>query len=1188
MVSKIKGPWNNAKIKSSSSVTRPCSQQLPFSILEDDAAAQPPPIPLPDSENNYNRGIKLPPRFERKNLPQDDFSFPLHRDDEPSKKTMPGYDKFYCFPAKDKCYSLEEFVAYKWFKKQKIENNFTREQDKVWECGFDIPMRLPPHFARKNAKQDNFVPLPFNIQEAVNEKRKFGFDIDLIYTQKEEFSLEELLQSKWINGDLPSQRQHEMELTCNFERREEVYVANTRRRSIAIGGRKSILPRKSIDASNSPQNLRRSRQSFVPTLDPLPSDEPKTHTENVATGAIRKVSLPKRKSVHFTVAEAFTPSLETASPPTLRRKMHDEDNLSRSSVPAVFGDYEDKEPAKLQTDDGENVFKTPKLPLAKSSIFQDDEFENCNTQTFNFFLKSQSVSTPNAPKTRSLAQNLEQNEVPRKELDFNLSEEIVPAKHSAANDQHELVKQPFACRSVSSVSSDDYANQNGMEILHQKLATIMETTEDATSTATMSSKSSSAEDFDYTKHTNQQSLAASTYRQVIDTRNQTSLSVTRASASLASVSIATKVSETTRNPTSFAFDVHQDSVVQTEADRKSLKSNNSDAYSDQSVLYGFNSTLKSAKNNHPPIVTAAENVEVIENDQKESQPQPILFDIYEDAPTAPLAASFVNDQRSVMVPNETSVVASKTSTDKSIFEVIETPTTDIQTVYHNKDKTLANMTSDRSQFIPQLSEQPIMPSATAEKMLNNPSKLINASTSGLKYLPQKGNNKSIYKMPREDTPSILCMNFADERTETLTDIIKFKAVDKSIQPFCVNATVHQPEESLYMPPIPDESVAGFIPQEDMLSQSAVKPAEVIEEVGKSSVEKPVFTIYCDNTQNLTKAAVNETLGANNMKDAAQFNDESVFEVQSEDTVPITLPMNAMFTKNQTLTAAEGTIHEKSISQQIKSISQHHQTAKEDTFHQASNFSQRSMTEHKINVTTAREANDRQKSTFNTFSDVNESTSNKSRVNTTVKDRSAYATNSLLKQSMMQSNASNANKYCLLQNPVQNADGLQQDDIRKSIPAKKDRIDDELLGMINSPVYDEPFDVKRVTNSFAKKQPSRLADKFDESSLVVPIKEMSITTHQKKSMPAQYFPDENNGSFTTEVPHTALFSLNMEAIKNSTLLTSSPLPPNARPNMLKEKSLSIQEESVSIPSGIYFLGYFIEFNIKLKILLFFFT
>lgn len=176
------GPWNKAKLKTSRSIVgSSVNQKLPFDIMKDDDL-----IPLSDEQNMFKRGIQLFPGFVKKNLPQAEFEFPLHRDDDKNSSAMAGYDKFMLFPSADKCYSLEELWAYKWWKKQNISNDFTRTQDAIWGCGHSIPVRLPPYFRRRNEKQIDKLDLePLNPKEVTADgSRRFAFNIDNIYTGK--------------------------------------------------------------------------------------------------------------------------------------------------------------------------------------------------------------------------------------------------------------------------------------------------------------------------------------------------------------------------------------------------------------------------------------------------------------------------------------------------------------------------------------------------------------------------------------------------------------------------------------------------------------------------------------------------------------------------------------------------------------------------------------------------------------------------------------------------------------------------------------------------------------------------------------------------------------------------------------------------------------------------------------------
>lgn len=505
------GPWSKAKIKSKPLFTGASTSKLAFSILEDEDL-----IPLADSENNYAKGIQLPPDFKSRNLPQDEFDIPHHRDDKPKSGGIHKYDQFMVFPSENKSFSLEEYKAYKWFKKNNIENDFTRVQAKIWENGYEIPMRLPPNFKRENKPQTDDLELePFD-PKAIAPGRAFGFKIDLIYTKTEEYSPDEILQSKWINGELRSQKDNDMDLTAAFDQREDVYRASIKRRSMAIGGRKSILPRNesprtSLDPRKSiaPIVAVEQPQQVQPSIPIITEEDEKEEEERekekeekekdekeepvaaCSTGAIKRTSIPKRKSVYNPkTSAALEPVQESFSPPVHRRKL-DDDVQPETPKPIPFSIFEDGGETEKET------FKIPQLaPVAKPpvSVFQDDD--DCNTQMFNFFIKSQQKSTPKITKTQSLLppSNEPLPELPqRKGLDFDSSMHELDEEPQSSG-----WKQPFTSRS----SDMDTLNEPN-EMYRQKLSAIMEMTEEtptiSSSAATASSKSSSVEDFDFTK-----------------------------------------------------------------------------------------------------------------------------------------------------------------------------------------------------------------------------------------------------------------------------------------------------------------------------------------------------------------------------------------------------------------------------------------------------------------------------------------------------------------------------------------------------------------------------------------------------------------------------------------------------------------------------------------------------------------
>lgn len=1218
------GPWTKAKIKPRSA-TGTCSQKLAFPILEDGDL---PPIPLPESENNFKRGIQLPENFVRANKPQTDIHFAHHRDDEPAKRTMPGYDKFMVFPAKNKSYSLEELAAYKWFKKRGIENAFTREQDTVWSCGHDVRIRLPPHFARRNLPQDAMPLSPFSVHEMPTGKtdgRKFGFDINLLYTKSEEYSPEEILQAKWLNGELMYQRRNEMELTCDFERYEENCSANCRRRSMAIGGRKSILPRKSLD-SDTVQNLRRSLAPKVeantpPTSQRASTDQQATtsqqtstsnHSQNVEklTGAIRKVSLSKRKSVHETIPE------EPMSPPVLRRKVEVDVKVEKPPAPkfSIFTENESKE-----VEVGQNTFKTPQLPPSAprprvSSVFnQDDELEGCNTQTFNFFLQSQSVSTPKVIKTQMTPQALrmERDQMPKKELNFSDGNDSVSPHKEPANkdllidEQKNVAKQPFGCR-------EEYAPQDAMEILHQKLATIMETTEDATtisSTATISSKSSSVEDFDYTKNTNKS--VASTYRNLTGIQNQTSLSnVTRASTSIAAISM-TKASETIKNPATSksTFDIRQDAD---EEDPLLSKSTTADVTTEMSVLKGFNSTLKVVK---PVVKVEAENdIAAMPIESKETKNVELAaspqFSIYEDAETVPLKSILKKRTSTIVTTDASAMQSNKGSEAPNNFEFNQTQTAEIPAMRLGGNETIANTTANKSIFTPQAPDQsmipPIPPLETFENLTINDVKDTEETKPETKSLPKIQDNqsklfgnRSIFKMTKEDTaPSMMCMNFADERTETLTDLISNRFADKSVFPVLPNESIpmcppNLPED--LPPPI------GVTPPAELLHENTAKAA-FNNSVRNGSGEKSVFNVYCDDTENVyVKLDVAAAASNVSVKSTLQQNEQSYGD-------QIALP--SMSTKSIYICEDEQTANASHAVCKSQKVTK-------------SNLTNKAIIDS--------EAANEQRSVFNIFCDENNATLNKSRGNVVFKESAASAisnyTNEQHKISGRETITPDDSKFAKSFNDQQKVTENQTDDIlacnvsmeklqlsrkpsvedelyesilgkdtSKSVKSfsnqpktiedqsdliaknasanklksieKPRSIDDELYNMINSPVEQTetiniPINLRKASNFALKQnQPVKLADRFNNENLLPSsVKDVSPLIHQKHVAPTQYFADEQ-GSFTTDVPNTALFSLNIEGIKNSTLISQ----PDIDPIEIKEKSLNIKQENVTVQSA----------------------
>lgn len=822
------GPWNKAKIKSHALFSGASSSKPSFSILQDDDFA---PIPLPDSENNYARGIQLPKDFIRRNLPQEEFSFPLHRDDEPQRKTLYAYNKFMLFPAPDKCFSMEELQAYKWFKKRNIANNFTRTQDAIWENGYDVPIRLPPHFVRKNASQDKFEwsPCPFDVNEVLaNGQRKFGFDINLIYTPGGEFSPEEILQSKWLNGDLMCQKEAEMELTCGFERREDIYVRNAKRRSMALGGRKSILPRK----SNSPRKSI-ARKSIAPSAESLPSlpvqqDEEPTTSAAASTGAIKRTSLPKRKSVYMTrMLDSLSTIPETASPPASRRKYNEDVEMAENQSkpdPSKFSIFEDAD----KEAESENVFKVPQsAPVASktrvSSVFQDEDFEGCTTQTFNFFIKSQSISTPKVVKQTKMLEP-ETAAAMRKGLDFGSDDGNETSPAVADSDQGEGDREAFASRGTDTDFDAAYLPLEPHEIYRQKLSAIMETTEECATVsslaATASSKSSatgsSAEDFDFTKHTNHQlSAAMSTYR------HQTIVNNT-AKMSASTVSVTGRENES-KIFSALGFEIYQEEPP---------KSNETMANSTQPPA---NVSTSHTQVNTSKKMNSSRQQKIEADEFEKTLPPAGQFHIYEDEEkTAAIEAQVIANAKKESsmlgkeVANKSTLKNGKEDAQQSVFEISQEETAPSD--WHWKREQNANRVSV-------ISKSRIDPNFTLTMPENKPQ------------------NQTGFHGPRENT-DVPAPNFAEERTEQMPpSFLMAQNVNLTQQP---PPAFDNEAPSIYMPEIPDDDENAtrnlsrmFAASTSKMDASARKEAPRVESQSRADQSVFVFATRDDTTNAFT-------------------------------------------------------------------------------------------------------------------------------------------------------------------------------------------------------------------------------------------------------------------------------------------------------------------------------------------------
>lgn len=1185
------GPWNKAKIKTHPLFSGAGPSKPSFPILEDDDI---PPIPLPDSENHYVRGIQLPANFVRKNLPQDEFKFPIHRDEEPAKNTLYKYDKFMLFPAPDKCYSLEELSAYKWYKNRNIANNFTRAQDTVWENGHDIPIRLPPHFVRKNRKQDDDWPAnPINYEEALADgKRKFGFDINLIYTPTEEFSPEEILEAKWLNGDLISQRDAEMEITCGFERREEIFNRNAQRRSMVLGGRKSILPRK----SNSPRRSMSARKSIAPAPinDQLTADQPEPEASaapNTATGAIKRTSLPKRKSVYVQrTVDALTTIPESASPPVLRRKLNEDDEAAerhhKPIPPPKFNIFEDIESKEAEKDD--NIFKVPQsAPAPKpriSSVFHDEDLDGCTTQTFNFFIKSQSISTPKVDKPFAKLPESEGAATMRKELDFGSDGDASPIKDIDAA----AAKQPFSSRIVE--LEQPYALVEPPEIYRQKLSAIMETTEEC---ATVSSgKSTSAEDFDFTKNTNQQSSVVST----MSTYRQHTIINNTAKMSTSNVSVTTNRENESRKVSALGFEIYQEEPTKVneaaaiQAQVTAIKMSDSSTNEVRKVPDAFDKTLPPAGQFHvyeddDNNVENAQNIEsnVLEKENsiapKHNQAAATEQSIFEisHVETAPSnwSSKTLTHSGDCSTRRVSVIQTIEKQQDLTLTTTITLPTEQTQSKpafqIYREDTGLTlppiNFNEDRTEKMPNffnqsnctLSMPPVLDHIEApsiympeipEYHTKHTSKAFKTDPSSVEQPPAIDESavydKSVFIFPKEDTTNVFAANFGADPTETAS---KFPNPLQISMVGNLSAFSMIPE----MPTLPEIDFAAEVPQNAMahskfqaLDQSKIETTMIKDQTIANQSDFRGFRGNTDMYLNRTTKDVELPIESNKStvgrKTLVEPNIDDVSNLNASKQIDKTAPMKADKSRCESGLIDEQKENKRSGNRTLTVIA-NNTTAKanesegnidDELYAMINTSSKTSMQEEEKHAAISVA----EKSTFATKSFAKEQLEkSKSMI-----DDEFYAMISptLIKPAKMETNHVECNKSTLSKSKPRISDEFYAM-IKSPVIAKNSTLPPAIL-IVDTPPSPAVPQIKRESIVSDRKTTHHISKLREPSmSLLEPMKQTTIRPSIARDIQNEPLNAQRKSSieapraFSEENPNTAMFSLHMPSIKNSTIL-----------------------------------------------------
>lgn len=256
------GPWSEAKKRSKHNLfqhTINNTVDMRFSILEDSDSDLPPlDAGTPEEQQRIRNGLIINEKpFPVRSAPQTEFTVDMFIDEPAKPDVFPVYDKIMLYPSKNVAFSPEELRAYRWFKKNGIENKFTLEKDTIWGSSASDKIRLPPQFSRKNDPQTDFVTKLADDIRVFRENEKLFVCLDRLLPPEtnKDVSIEELMKEKWLNGELPSQRNNlpcneSMEETIVFHGRQSICKA-IRRKTVYNSNRKSIIP-PMMNEDNSP------------------------------------------------------------------------------------------------------------------------------------------------------------------------------------------------------------------------------------------------------------------------------------------------------------------------------------------------------------------------------------------------------------------------------------------------------------------------------------------------------------------------------------------------------------------------------------------------------------------------------------------------------------------------------------------------------------------------------------------------------------------------------------------------------------------------------------------------------------------------------------------------------------------------------------------------------------------------
>uniref|UniRef100_A0A1A9W234 BUB1 N-terminal domain-containing protein n=1 Tax=Glossina brevipalpis TaxID=37001 RepID=A0A1A9W234_9MUSC len=449
------GPWYKTRVnkKSGKLFQNNVVSNRDFEILDDDLQCS----SLFSTKSKFNMNFKYPKTFFAKNKPQKEWMVPVTTEEAPDKGTLPEYKKYMLYPRPNVEFSIEEHMAYNYFKKLNIKNNFTLKRDEFWSNGPTFNVRQYPHFAKQSKPETpNETYVPSKVDNLM-------FNYDKIYDPitKEEYQFEELYAKKKSLNET---------IADPIDMEETFCVNNAKTR------RKSFFPiRKSIIATafiNAPKELRESAVCDYSNI-PGSTQTPVTTAKlNVCPDpSLQKECISKNKSTKSDDSECiqYIESEKSLAAPS--------ENSFKFSPPALPDSKEAKVmPFHIFEDTvAQPIKKSIKCNTERPSEGYLDLDETCSTQTFNILLKPQSVSTPK-PVAKTT----------QRQFGTVLKEAISPTnskilQHCMENQEQAIVLNP------------PLEINDGVSPFCKQLSTILEASEQGSNEGTTKSTTSSAE-----------------------------------------------------------------------------------------------------------------------------------------------------------------------------------------------------------------------------------------------------------------------------------------------------------------------------------------------------------------------------------------------------------------------------------------------------------------------------------------------------------------------------------------------------------------------------------------------------------------------------------------------------------------------------------------------------------------------